>query len=240
MADSTSRSGQRGFVLVHGAWHDGRVWDPLRKVLDRRGHRSVAVDLPSDDVGVDASGYARVIAQAVLAFGPEMPVVVGHSLAGIALPLVPSLAPVRRLVFLAALLPAPGQRMAEIQAREDVLGDTSAVARDEHGRSYWTSTNAAIDVLYHDCDPVQARELAARLRPQARAPHDEPCPLTCFPDLPMSYLVMRGDRIVRPEWSRAAARAQLGIEPVELPGGHSPMAAQPEQLAARLIEFAAL
>jgi pimeloyl-ACP methyl ester carboxylesterase len=235
-----SRSGQQGFVLVHGAWHDGRVWDPLREILDGRGHRSVAVDLPSDDVDVDASGYARVIAGGVCEFGPEVPVVVGHSMSGIALPLVPALAPVRRLVFLAALVPAPGQRMADIQRREDILGDTRAVARDEHGRSYWTSTEAAIDVLYHDCDQGEARGLAARLRPQARAPHDETCPLTRFPDVPMSYLVMQGDRMIRPEWSRAAARAQLGIEPIELPGGHSPMLARPEQLAARLIELAAL
>lgn len=46
--------------------------------------------------------------------------------------------------------------MADIQAREHALGDTRAIARDEHGRSYWTSTDAAIDVLYHDCDPAQA------------------------------------------------------------------------------------
>jgi len=28
------------FVLVHGAWHDGRVWDPLREIFAREGHRS--------------------------------------------------------------------------------------------------------------------------------------------------------------------------------------------------------
>ena len=226
------------FVLVHGAWHDGRVWDRLRDILAREGHRSVAVDLPSDDPSVDASGYARVIAEASRSLGAEAPVVVGHSMSGIALPLVPALVAVRRLVFLAALVPEPGQRMADIQARDDVLGDTRAVARDERARTYWTSSDAAIDVLYHDCDPAQAREAAARLRPQARTPHEEPCPLTRLPQVPMSYILMRDDRMIRPEWSRTAARTWLGTEPVELPGGHSPMLAQPERLATCLIEIA--
>lgn len=229
---------QLHFVLVHGAWHDAAVWDPLRGVLDREGARSVAVELPILDVDVDASGYAGVIAQACRA-APEPPVVVGHSMAGIALPLVPTLAGVRRLVFLAALVPAPGRAMADVQRQEDALGDTRATARDEHGRSYWTSAEAAIEVLYHDCDPAQARTMAARLRPQAAAPHQEVCPLARFPDLPISYLLMREDRMVRPQWSRAAARSRLGVEPEELPGGHSPMLAQPERLAARLIELEA-
>ena len=117
------------FVLVHGAWHDARAWDQLRAVLDGRGYGSIAVDLPSEDVAVGASGYARVIAAAADRLGPEPVVVVGHSMAGIAIPLVPALAPVRHLVFLAALIPEPGRTMADVQAREPVLGDTSAVAR---------------------------------------------------------------------------------------------------------------
>jgi hypothetical protein len=192
------------------------------------------VTLPSDDVDIDASGYARACQQ----LAADGPVVVGHSMSGIALPLVPGLIPVRRLVYLAALVPAPGERMADVQAREQPLGDTRAVARDEHGRSYWTSIEAAINTLYQDCDPQKARETAGRLRPQARKPHDERCPLTDFPDLPTSYILMREDRMIRPDWSRTAARSRLGVEPIELPGGHSPMLAQPEQFAETLLALA--
>lgn len=234
------RSHRPAFVLVHGAWHDAGVWDSLRAALGREGARSLAVQLPSDDVAIDASGYARAIARASRKLAPDGPVVVGHSMSGLALPLVPALAPVRRLIFLAALVPAPGQRMTDVQAAEDVLGDTRAVARDELGRSYWTSIEAAIDVLYHDCDAGPAREIAGRLRPQARTPHEEPCPITKLPDVPASYILMREDRMIRPEWSRMAARKRLGVEPIELRGGHSPMLAQPEQLALRLIELDAL
>jgi pimeloyl-ACP methyl ester carboxylesterase len=226
------------FVLVHGAWHDSHAWDHLRVALDQRGCRSIAVDLPIEDLAVDGSGYARVIATAAATLGPEPPVVVGHSMAGISIPLVPGLTPVSRLVFLASLIPEPGLSMLEVQAREDVLGDTSAVARDPSGRSYWTSIDAAIGILYHDCEPALARAVAGRLRPQAQTPRAEPCPLDAMPDVPTDYLVMGEDRMIRPEWSRVAARQRLGVEPVELPGGHSPMLANPELLADTLVGLA--
>ncbi len=231
-------AGAPNFVLVHGAWHDARVWDQLRDVLGRRGCRSVGVDLPIEDVAVDASGYASVIAAAAAELGPESPVVVGHSMSGIAIPLVPALTPVRRLVYLAALIPQPGEPMADVHAREEALGDTRGVARDEYERSYWTSVESAIEILYHDCEPASARAAAARLRPQARTPHDEPCPLERFPDVPRTYVLMRDDRMIRPAWSRVASRQRLGVEAIELAGGHSPMLADPELLADALIALA--
>jgi pimeloyl-ACP methyl ester carboxylesterase len=226
------------FVLVHGAWHDGRVWDRLREILDRRGCRSIATDLPIEDVAADASGYAEVIASAAGELGPEPPVLVGHSLSGIAIPLVPALTPVRRLVYLGALIPRPGERMADILARDDALGDTRAVSRDAQGRTYWSSVESAIEILYHDCEPDRARAAAARLRRQARAPHEEPCPLERLPDGPTSYVLMSEDRMIRPQWSRVAAALLLGIDAIELPGGHSPMLANPERLADVLIQLA--
>jgi pimeloyl-ACP methyl ester carboxylesterase len=223
------------FVLVHGAWHDARAWDQLRHILDRRGCRSIAVDLPIEDTTVNASGYARAIATAARELGAEAPVIVGHSMAGIAIPLVPALIPIRHLVFLAALIPAPGRRMADVQAHEDVLGDTRSVARDEQGRSYWTSSEAAIEILYHDCEPSLARATAARLRPQARTPHEEPCPLEHMPNVPKSYILMHEDRMIRPQWSRVAAPQRLGVQPIELSGGHSPMLGDPDQLTEVLL-----
>lgn len=234
----TGRS-RPSFVFVHGAWHDAQCWDRLRDVLNRRGCHSVAVDLPAEDVTVDASGYAHLVAAAAAKLCPEPPVIVGHSLAGITIPLVPALTPASRLIYLAALIPHPGEAIVDVIAREAALGVVSGVARDEQGRSYWTSADAAIEVLYHDCEPAIAHAAAARLRPQARTPHAQPCPLDRFPDLPTSYIVMRDDRMVRPLWSRQASAERLGVTPIVLPGGHSPMLANAHQLAETLIELTA-
>ena len=38
-----------------------------------------------------------------------------------------------------------------------------------------------------------------------------------------------------PGWSRRSARTRLGVEPIELPGSHSPMLSRPELLAETLV-----
>jgi pimeloyl-ACP methyl ester carboxylesterase len=224
------------FVLVHGAWHGAWAWELLVPVLRDAGHVALTVELPVDDTAVDASGYAAIIAGAIARERLRGPVLVGHSLSGLAIPLVPSLAPVGRLVFLGALIPAPGETMARVFEREGVRGDVQAlIESDEQGRSRWASAQGAIDVLYHDCDEALARAAVARLSRQSSTPYGEPCPLERFPALPTSYVLMRADRMIRPDWSRVAAPARLGVEPVEIDGGHSPMLADPEGLAALLV-----
>lgn len=62
-------------------------------------------------------------------------------------------------------------------------------------------------------------------------------PIAQFPSVPTSYILMRDDRMIRPQWSRIAAPRRLGVEPIELPGGHSPMLANPKHLADILIQL---
>jgi hypothetical protein len=38
------------------------------------------------------------------------------------------------------------------------------------------------------------------------------------------------DRVVNPTWSDRIARERLGVEPVHLPGGHSPFISRPREL----------
>lgn len=46
-----------------------------------------------------------------------------------------------------------------------------------------------------------------------------------------TYLLPTGDRAMRPEWMHRMARERLGIEPVELAGGHNLYGAVPEAVA---------
>ena len=40
------------FALVHGSWHGGWCWNLLVDELEKRGHRSVAPDLPNSAAAV--------------------------------------------------------------------------------------------------------------------------------------------------------------------------------------------
>ncbi len=226
------------FALVHGAWHGAWCWEPLAAELDVLGHRAVAVELPSDEIDAGCSRYADVVVD-TLARG-DAPVVVGHSLGGLTIPLVAARRPVRRLVYLCALVPRPGRPPFERGEDEPAtFRDGFAVfTRDQFGRSYWPDAAAAAERLYPDCAPDVARAAAARLRPQGPLPNDEPCPLERLPDVEALSILATEDSAISPDWSRWTARRRLDVEPIELPGGHSPMLSRPARLARTLAALA--
>jgi hypothetical protein len=49
-------------------------------------------------------------------------------------------------------------------------------------------------------------------------------------------IVPTGDRTLRPEWMRGAARERLGVEAVEVSTGHCPHVSQPEAIASVLCQ----
>lgn len=226
------------FVLVHGGWHGPWCWADEIAALTRRGHSATAVTLPSDEPGAGAGRYADVIAAAVREPGRD--VVVGHSLAGLAIPLVPDRVPVAALVFLAALLPEPGRSWREQLVADRPMAEwfhaeaLPKQGRDPAGRSVWPPDVAA-ELFYHDCTPATAAWAASRLRPQSSAPITERTPLAAFPDVPMHYVGCRGDRAVSATWSVQAARTRLGRDVVWLDGSHSPFLADPDGLAELLL-----
>ena len=189
------------------------------------------VDLPCEDPDAGLTRYAELTADAL--GSADDVVLVGHSLCGSAIPLVAQLRPVEHLVFLCALLPEPGKSATDRYASEDVFVDgfRGQTATREDGASYWPDPEAAIRCFFHDCAPEDAAWAAARLRPQSAAPRREPWPDDPLPDVERTSILCRDEQCIRPEWSRTVSRELLGVEPIELEGGHSPFLSRPAELA---------
>jgi Alpha/beta hydrolase family len=225
------------FALVHGAGHGAWCWERLIPRLEALGHRALAMDLPCEDRAAGATRYAEVVDRAI---GPASDlVVVGHSLAGLTIPLVADRRPVRRLVYLCALVPEPGRRLVDQLAANPeiyhaVLRAHPGRITDPDGTVWFRDAAAARDVFYQDCAPEDVSWAFARLRPQAAAPRRETCPLATWPPVETTYILCREDRAVSPDWSRRVAKERLGIEPIELDGSHSPFLSCPSALAALL------
>src|SRR5262245_30012960 len=106
------------FVLVHGAWHGGWCWYKLVALLEARGHRVLAPDLPGHGRDHSLSGpatyrdYVERIAE-VLADEAEPVVLVGHSMGGAVVTGAAEAHPekVAKLVYLAAFLAPSGSTM---------------------------------------------------------------------------------------------------------------------------------
>jgi pimeloyl-ACP methyl ester carboxylesterase len=229
------------FALIHGAWHGAWCWDPLIPELERRGHRAVAVDLPCDDPAATTMDNANLVADALDDAGAgddDDVVVVGHSLGGIVAPVVPVLRPVRRVVFLAALIPRPGRSLGEVMASEPETTTEEFAKVPRHvgeGGSVTWDPDVAASFFYQACDPETARWAAAQLRTQVWTTSREASPLARWPDCELVSIVCRDDELVTPDWSRRIARDVLGVEPVEISGGHFPMLGVPAELADALV-----
>lgn len=220
------------FGLVHGAWHGAWCWELLTRQLEKLGHRAVAVDLPCEDWNAGLEDNAAVVATALAGAGGDV-VLVGHSLGGITIPVVAARLAVARLVFLCAIVPEPGRRLDETlraDGRSAGRGWTGPPVVHPDGSASW-EPDAAVDAFYHDCPDEVARWAASKLRRQVWTTTREPCPLERWPDVPSSYILCTEDKPIAPEWARQVARERLGVEAIELPGGHSPMLSRPRPLA---------
>ena len=212
------------FCLIHGAWHDGSCWEPLTRCLESRGHGAVTPDLPLHDPQAGYEERARPAIDA-LEGASEPVVVVGHSMASPYAALVAMEHPGSLLVH---LCPRFGGFTLPSGAPDSFRGGFPFPESRPDGTSAW-DRQTAIDAMYARLPPETARRLAEHLRPMAPPPGE--CPVSEHPPVPTAVLYAAEDEIFEPAWERFIAREMLGVEPIELPGGHFPMAEDPDALA---------
>lgn len=224
------------YVLLHGTAQGPAGWQRLASALESRGHRAFAVDFPAGQPGLLAGDYAGIAAAQIATAAPDPirdPVVAAHSGAGMLLPAVADAVRARHLVWLAAAVPdfAGGASFAQQlqSAAPDIAGDEWR----EFGRDSTEDPVAAAYFGFHDCDLKTMRWALTTMRlflPEAV--YAEPPPAR--PLAPSTFVLPRHDRTLRPDWMRKVARERLGVEPVEVDGGHFPHVSRPSQLAAIL------
>jgi pimeloyl-ACP methyl ester carboxylesterase len=230
------------FALMHGGQHGGWCWDLLVPELEARGHRAVAPDMPIEDPEAGAREWAQAVADA-LGDTTDDVVAVAHSMGGMALPVLPTLRPVRRMVFLGAVVPVVGSSFADYLATaEGALAVTMPMGPDQEpdelGRGA-CSWRTAQTYFYPDVPEDRARWAWERLRSNAITVFTERCPLETWPDVPSTSLVLTEDAAVSPDWQRMVSSGRLGSDLVELPGSHSPFLTRPAELADALVRIAA-
>lgn len=212
------------FCLIAGNWHDGSSWEYLIKPLRSRGHEAIAPDLPTD---APQAGWEQRIEPALRALervdGPI--VIVAHSASAGYGELVASHLDGPLLVH---LCPRYGHLEAPAGAPAPFRPGFPFPPRRADGANVW-EREAAIDAMYQRLPRDMAEELADRLRPAA-PPADE-FPLAHPYEGPTALIFAGADEFFEPEWERFVAREMLGVEPIELSGGHFPMAEDPESLA---------
>lgn len=215
-------------LLVHGTTQSSAGFEGLAQRLRALGHRVVLAELPATEPSWKAGHFAELIAQRYGA-GLDAPVVVAHSAAGLLLPSISAAVQARHQVWLAAVVADfAGQR----SLFEELSADPAAMFNPEWvGADPTTDAVLATYFLFHDCDLAELRAALSTVRGyDLRGAYAEVPPLDPAA-VSGTYVLPTADRALRPEWMRQLARQRLGVEPVELPGGHNLYYAAPELVA---------
>jgi pimeloyl-ACP methyl ester carboxylesterase len=225
------------FVLVHGGLHGATCWDLLRPELERRGHRTFAMDLPIDQPGVYMDGYADAALKAIEGKVADDAFLVGHSMGGMVIPRMAHKMPDARLIFLCAGF-ANTSEEERLESLAATTGDFFGwLIVDDQGRCTMSKENA-ITAFYQDVEPEIADRAVAGLRPQWAEAFNKVDPIAPYADRVAQVIYTTEDRIIDPEKHRRMSEERFGITPVALPGGHSPFLSHPAKLAEVLSETA--
>jgi pimeloyl-ACP methyl ester carboxylesterase len=201
------------YVLIPGAgctpWH----WHPLTTELQARGQEVIAVDLPCDDESAGLSSYCEAV---VTAIGERTELVlVAHSLGGFTAPAVCERLPVDLVVFVAGMIPRPGEVVNEYWG---------------HTEYEWDGDPES-DFFFQDLSPGLAAEARRQLRPQAGKPMDDPALFERWPDVATRAVIATEDLLFPADYLHRLTVERLGFLPDKIGGGHFPMLGHSGELA---------
>jgi len=193
------------FCLIHGSTQNSSGWKLLKSELESRRHQVICPDLPTGKPEAGGMYYAEFVAAALREL-PDAPIMVGHSVSGLLLPLVETQRPVARMIFLGAAIPQIGKSTLQQLQSEPEMFYPEWIGKDPT-----KDPELAMKFLFHDCSPDVARWALTTLRlTYAHGALAEICPLDKWPDAPASYVVCAKDRTLNPAWCRKAAPGAAG------------------------------
>ena len=221
------------FVLIPGAGGAAWYWHRVVPLLEQGGHEALAVDLPGDDPHSGLQAYAdRVIA----AFGNRSNVtLVAQSMGAFTAALVCARArtPIRRLVFVNAMIPVPGEMPGEWWDHTGWLEARIAAAKLG---GYSIEFDLATYFL-HDFPKGVAEQGAAHERREAEIAFYERADFQAWPEVPIHVVVGKVDRFFPRDFQARVARQRLGKPIDETPGGQLVALSNPRDLTELLLGY---
>ncbi|MGO9220880.1 MAG: alpha/beta fold hydrolase [Streptosporangiaceae bacterium] len=216
------------FVLIPGAGGTASYWYRVVPLLEARGHRAIAVELPGDDESAGLPEYTRLVIAAI--GGRPDVVLVAQSMGAFTAPMVCARAPVSLLVLVNAMIPRPGETPAAW------WGNTgSEQARVAAARDGGYPAEFDLDTYFlHDLPAEVLASGEASGRPEAGIAFGQPCDIGQWPAVATRVIAGRDDRFFPLEFQRRVAKDRLGLDVDVVPGGHLAALSHPAELAGPL------
>lgn len=237
------------FVLIHGSWHGGWCFDPVRAILEAEGHEVMVPDLPgmggngAQLNAVTLAGWAEFAAGLCCAASQQPVILAGHSRGGLVVSQTAELAPdaMDGLVYLCAMMLPDGMSRAKFKQIEGPNPDFDAIISPVHdGAGTVIDASRAAPVFAQLSPPDLVAAAMARLVAEPHGPRSTPLRLSPqrFGSRPRTYIECTQDRTIPIASQRRMQAMVPGAEVVTLEADHSPYLSRPQEVAAALIAAA--
>lgn len=235
------------FILIHGSWHSSWNWHKVIPILEKQGHKTIAIDLPG--MGRDKTPINEVKMQSTVEKICKLidsiegkVILVGHSKNGIMISQAAEYRPdkIEKLVYLAAYLIQNGktQREYSLQDTEGVL--KPFVTMHDELQAHTLQPEIYRDGLYNDCEEniVELAKLLLSHEPVESG--ITPLQLTeeNFGSIPRVYIECTEDKAVTPFIQRKMYTEMPCEKVYSMQTSHSPFFSKPQELSDILCEIA--
>jgi len=185
-------------VLAHGAWADGSSWTGVIAALKKEYVKVLAAPLPLTSLADDVDALNRSLDRT------EGPIVLaGHAYAGAVIALAGS-ERVRALVYVTALAPDEGEKVADVFYRLEPHPQAPKLAPDGNGL-IWLPEGAFATAFAQNASADQQAVLAAVQRPISVNCITVPVGRPLWREVPSWFLIAEDDRMIVPQTQRYMA-----------------------------------
>jgi pimeloyl-ACP methyl ester carboxylesterase len=210
-------------ILVHGAWADGSSWSKVIVLLERRGFRVTAVQLPLTSVAEDVATVRRA-----MELDPGPILLVGHSYAGVVITEAGNDPKVNGLVYISAYAPDAGQSVFSLNA---LVPETPVNREIIVNSGFLSLTNEGISADFaQDLPHTEKQTLAVTQGPVAAVAFGTPASAPAWYRKPSWYMVASEDRVISPQLEAMMAQT-INAETITVHSSHVIMLSRPETVA---------
>jgi pimeloyl-ACP methyl ester carboxylesterase len=228
--NTTTNNTKVNVVLVHGAWADGSSWSKVIPILEKAGHRVIAVQLPLHSLTDDVATVKRAID---VIGGPV--ILVGHSYGGMVITNAAYNNPsVKGLVFIAALAPKEGQSLNNFV---DIKKFPKGLLITDSGGFLYLNPLKFHDTFAQDVNLTQANIAAAVQKPFNQLIFSEKSGPPVWKQIHSWYQISENDHALPPALEHQFAK-QINATTISIPSGHASLISHPNEVA-QLIRDAA-
>ncbi len=217
-------------ILVHGAWADGSLWSKVIPILEKAGHKVIAVQMPEHSFSDDVATVKRAIE---LVQGPT--VLVGHSYGGMVISNAAyNNTNIKGLVFIAAVAPNEGQSISDFVDVQKLPKDL--LITDSAGFVYFNPSKFH-DTFAQDVNLTQANIMAAVQKPINQSIFAEKSGPPAWKQLPVWYQVSENDHAFPPAVEHQFAK-QMNATTISLASSHASLVSHPNEVAQLILDAA--